>query len=190
MSEPIWEKPIAEISFGHFLLRLFQTARRFDMEVQPQLVLLEKTLLNIEGLGRMLYPELDLWATAKPFMERWLAQQVGPRAFLRRIKENAPQMSEELPEVPHLAYKVLQEAANGQLSLRWKSAELRGLRRDMVREQRRHQQITTGGLILVSGLLLGGLGAPWLPPAWLPWVGGGLSLTGVAFMGHAWLRRR
>ena len=190
VSEPIWEKPIAEISFGHFLLRLFQTARRFDMEVQPQLVLLEKTLLNIEGLGRMLYPELDLWATAKPFMERWLAQQVGPRAFLRRIKENAPQMSEELPEVPHLAYKVLQEAANGKLSLRWKSAELRGLRRDMVREQRRHQQITAGGLILVSGLLLGGLGAPWLPPAWLPWVGGGLSLTGVAFMGHAWLRRR
>ena len=190
VSEPIWEKPIAEISFGHFLLRLFQTARRFDMEVQPQLVLLEKTLLNIEGLGRMLYPELDLWATAKPFMERWLAQQVGPRAFLRRIKENAPQMSEELPEVPHLAYKVLHEAANGKLSLRWKSAELRGLRRDMVREQRRHQQITTGGLILVSGLLLGGLGAPWLPPAWLPWVGGGLSLTGVAFMSHAWLRRR
>ena len=107
VSEPIWEKPISEISFGHFLLRLFQTARRFNMEVQPQLVLLQKTLLNIEGLGRMLYPQLDLWSTAKPFMERWMSEQVGPKAFLRRVKETLPQISEDLPEVPLLAHRVL-----------------------------------------------------------------------------------
>ncbi len=85
--EPIWEKPLSEISFGHFLLRLFQVARRFDMEVQPQLVLLQKTLLNIEGLGRMLYPQLDLWRTAKPFMERWMRESLrcrsGPRPCRR-----------------------------------------------------------------------------------------------------------
>ena len=102
VSEPIWEKPISEISFGHFLLRLFQVARRFNMEIQPQLVLLQKTLLNIEGLGRTLYPELDLWTTAKPFMERWMAEQVGPRAFARRVRDILPQLSEDLPEVPLL----------------------------------------------------------------------------------------
>ncbi|MCU0836928.1 MAG: ubiquinone biosynthesis regulatory protein kinase UbiB, partial [Chromatiaceae bacterium] len=86
--EPIFEKPLAEISFGHFLLRLFQTARRFDMEIQPQLVLLQKTLLNIEGMGRQLYPQLDLWTTAKPFMERWMKQQFGARAFVKRVQRN------------------------------------------------------------------------------------------------------
>ena len=91
--EPIYEKPISEISFGHFLLRLFQTARRFNMEVQPQLVLLQKTLLNIEGLGRQLYPELDLWKTAKPFLERWMKEQVGPQVLL---PASAPQSAQGL----------------------------------------------------------------------------------------------
>ena len=183
VSEPIWEKPIAEISFGHFLLRLFQTARRFDMEVQPQLVLLQKTLLNIEGLGRMLYPELDLWATAKPFMERWLSEQVGPRAFLRRLKENAPQMSEELPEVPHLAYKVLSQAAEGKLTVNWKSRDLRLLRRELKREQQRTRLVVAGGALLVAGVLLGGVGTPLLGPALLPWATGGLGLAGIAVAG-------
>ncbi len=189
VSEPIWEKPIAEISFGHFLLRLFQTARRFDMEVQPQLVLLEKTLLNIEGLGRMLYPELDLWATAKPFLERWLAQQVGPRAFLRRLKENAPQMSEELPEVPHLAYKVLNQAAEGKLTLNWKSRELRLLRREMKQEQQRTRMVVAGGALLLGGILLGGVGSPLVPAALLPWASGGLGLAGLVVAGRGLARR-
>ena len=88
--EPIFEKPLHEISFGQLLLRLFQTARRFNMEVQPQLVLLQKTLLNIEGLGRQLYPELDLWDTAKPFLENWMKEQLGFRSFAKQIKHNAP----------------------------------------------------------------------------------------------------
>ncbi len=84
--EPIFEKPLKEISFGHFLVTLFQTAREFNMEVQPQLVLLQKTLLNIEGLGRQLYPDLDLWHTAKPFMERWMEQRMGPAAMLAAVQ--------------------------------------------------------------------------------------------------------
>lgn len=105
--EPIFQQPLENISFGQTLLSLFQTARRFNMEVQPQLILLQKTLFNIEGLGRQLYPQLDLWATGKPHLERWLKQQVGPRAFLRRIRENAPYWTEKLPEIPELLYDVL-----------------------------------------------------------------------------------
>lgn len=105
--EPIFERPLKEISFGQLLLRLFQTARRFNMEVQPQLILLQKTLFNIEGLGRQLYPDLDLWNTAKPFLERWLKKQLGPRAFLRKVREYAPYWAEKLPEIPDLVYQTL-----------------------------------------------------------------------------------
>jgi ubiquinone biosynthesis protein len=105
--EPIFERPLKDISFGQMLLRLFQTSRRFNMEVQPQLMLLQKTLLNIEGLGRELYPDLDLWNTAKPFLEKWLKKQIGPRALWRKICENAPYWSEQLPEIPGLIYETL-----------------------------------------------------------------------------------
>ncbi len=98
--EPIFEKPLSEISFGAFLVNLFQTARRFDMEIQPQLVLLEKTLLNIEGLGRQLYPQLDLWTTAKPYMERWMREQVGLRTLVQRTMDNWPYLAERLPDLP------------------------------------------------------------------------------------------
>jgi len=107
--EPIFEKPLKEISFGHLLLRLFQTARRFNINIQPQLILLQKTLLNIEGVGRQIYPELDLWTTAAPFLEKWLKKQVGVKAFLRRVRENLPYWSEKLPEVPTLVYDILNE---------------------------------------------------------------------------------
>ncbi len=106
--EPIFERPLKEISFGQTLIRLFQTARRFNMEVQPQLVLLQKTLLNIEGLGRQLYPELDLWTTAKPFLEKWLRNQMGPRAFFRKIKSTLPDFLEKAPEFPGLLYETIQ----------------------------------------------------------------------------------
>jgi ubiquinone biosynthesis protein len=105
--EPIFNKPLAEISFGHVLVNLFNTARRFEMEVQPQLVLLQKTLLYVEGLGRTLYPQLDLWKTAKPFLERWMQEQLGWRAVLRSVKENAPYWAEKLPEMPTLLYDYL-----------------------------------------------------------------------------------
>ncbi len=105
--EPIFERPLKDISFGLLLLRLFQTARRFNMEIQPQLVLLQKTLLNIEGLGRQLYPDLDLWQTAKPYLERWMSEQIGVRSIMRSLRRNAPEWSEKLPEIPVLLHQWL-----------------------------------------------------------------------------------
>jgi ubiquinone biosynthesis protein len=109
--EPVFDRPLKEISFGRVLLRLFQTSRRFNVEVQPQLVLLQKTLLNIEGLGRQLDPDLDLWVTAKPFLERWMSEQVGWRGFLRRVQEEAPTWTVALPQLPRLVHQVLAQAA-------------------------------------------------------------------------------
>ncbi len=106
--EPIFEKPLKEISFANVLLSLFRTARRFDMEVQPQLVLLQKTLLNIEGLGRQLYPDLDLWATAHPYLERWLRDRFHPRSLWRELKRTAPDWMEKFPQVPDLIFNSLQ----------------------------------------------------------------------------------
>lgn len=105
---PIFEKPLAEISFGNVLLQLFQTARRFEMEVQPQLVLLQKTLLNIEGLGRTLYPELDLWKTAKPHLEKWVLDRRGPKAIAHRFIEEAPKVLDAMPYMPMLVHDYLQ----------------------------------------------------------------------------------
>lgn len=105
--EPIFEKPLSEISFGKTLMRLFQIGRRFQMEVQPQLILLQKTLLHIEGLGRRLYPELDLWASAKPFFEKWMKNQIGPKAMLNKVIEKQSDWTRQFPELPELAYGVL-----------------------------------------------------------------------------------
>ena len=107
--EPIFNKPLREISFGKVLLRLFQTSRRFNIEIQPQLVLLQKTLLNIEGLGRDLDPDLDLWATAKPFLERWMSEQVGWRGLLKNIRNEAPRWSALLPQMPRLLHRALSD---------------------------------------------------------------------------------
>lgn len=109
--EPIFAKPLKEISFGRVLLRLFQTSRRFNIEVQPQLALLQKTLLNIEGLGRELDPDLDLWETAKPFLERWMAEQVGWRGFIERLRQEAPYWSTILPQLPRLLHQALTRQA-------------------------------------------------------------------------------
>jgi len=183
--EPIFERPLAEISFGQLLLRLFQTARRFNMEVQPQLVLLQKTLLNIEGLGRQLYPELDLWQTAKPFLERWMSEQIGTRAFLNRLKENVPQWGEKLPEIPSLIHEVLHQARHGKLEVRSNSDELQKIRREIRRANSRTFFAILGGSLVVSAALLLGLdgyaprmvyGAPVL--SWSLAILGGVILLG------------
>ena len=111
--EPVFDRPLKEISFGRVLLRLFQTSRRFNIEVQPQLVLLQKTLLNIEGLGRQLDPDLDLWATAKPFLERWMSEQIGWRGLVRRIRDEAPNWAMALPKLPRLIEQALVRQAAG-----------------------------------------------------------------------------
>jgi ubiquinone biosynthesis protein len=108
--EPIFDRPLKDISFGQILLRLFQTSRRFNVEVQPQLVLLQKTLLNIEGLGRQLDPNLDLWQTAKPFLERWMAEQVGLRGMFERLKVEAPRYTHIIPQLPRLVHRALEQA--------------------------------------------------------------------------------
>lgn len=110
--EPIFERPLRDISFGQLLLRLFQAARAFNINIQPQLILLQKTLLNVEGVGRQLYPDLDLWKSASPYLDQWLRKQVGPKAFLCRIRDNLPLWSEQLPELPSLVYEVVKEQRN------------------------------------------------------------------------------
>jgi ubiquinone biosynthesis protein len=113
--EPIFARPLKEIFFGRLLLRLFQTSRRFNVEIQPQLVMLQKTLLNIEGLGRELDPDLDLWQTAKPYLERWMTEQVGWRALLRTVRREAPYWASTLPQLPRLAHRLLAEDRLGAL---------------------------------------------------------------------------
>lgn len=148
--EPIFEKPLRDISFGQLLLRLFQTARRFDMHVQPQLVLLQKTLLNIEGLGRQLYPELDLWQTAKPFLEKWFQERMGPKAKLNQLMAHFPDLAQQLPEVPALLYKALDNAAYAKQTSEAQTRELAELRKQI---EANHQ--TTLWTILVGAAMIG-----------------------------------
>ncbi|MDF1689228.1 MAG: ubiquinone biosynthesis regulatory protein kinase UbiB [Cycloclasticus sp.] len=155
--EPIFEKPLKEISYGHLLLRLFQTARRFDMEVQPQLVLLQKTLLNIEGLGRQLYPDLDLWQTAKPYLEDWYKNTVGPKATFNKLKEHLPIMAEKFPELPEMAYQVLSDAAKGELEIKWKSKQLEDIKLQMAKNHRKNIMAICGGSLVVSAAIILGL---------------------------------
>src|SRR5438874_6408594 len=113
--EPIFDRPLKEISLGRVLVQLFKASRRFNVEIQPQLVLLQKTLLNIEGLGRQLDPDLDLWVTAKPFLERWMSEQVGWRGFVRTLKREAPYWATTLPQLPRLVHRALAEDRLGPL---------------------------------------------------------------------------
>ena len=115
--EPVFARPLKEIYFGRLLLRLFQTSRRFNVEIQPQLVMLQKTLLNIEGLGRELDPDLDLWTTAKPFLERWMTEQIGWRGLVRTLRREAPYWANTLPQLPRLVHRALAEDRLGALRL-------------------------------------------------------------------------
>ena len=161
--EPIFQRPLAEISFGQFLVRLFTTARRFGMEVQPQLILLQKTLLNIEGLGRQLYPQLDLWATAKPILEEWMEERVSGRAVLNRLREQLPEVGESLQEFPQIVHSLLQRAAEGRLEVQVRVPELATIKQRMARQDRRRYLGIAGGSLLIAGVLWVGF---MLAPAW------------------------
>ncbi len=152
--EPIFQKPLKEISFGQLLLRLFQTARRFDMEVQPQLVLLQKTLLNIEGLGRKLYPDLDLWQTAKPFLEQWMMEHMGVQGMADSAKHHLPIILEKLPEMPGMAYEVLRKASRDELRIQYESHQLEELRYTLQANNRRTVTAVAGGASLIAGIVL------------------------------------
>jgi ubiquinone biosynthesis protein len=146
--EPHFDRPLKDISLGQVLMRLFQTSRRFNVEIQPQLVLLQKTLLNIEGLGRQLDPELDLWATAKPFLERWMNEQIGWRALVRTFKDEAPHFARMLPELPRLLHDALKQRAHPR-------ATHDELLRALLREQRRTNRILQGLVWAAGGFVIG-----------------------------------
>jgi ubiquinone biosynthesis protein len=143
--EPIFDRPLKDISFGQVLLRLFQTSRRFNVEVQPQLVLLQKTMLNIEGLGRQLDPDLDLWKTAKPYLERWMAEQVGWRGMAERLKAEAPRFGQIFPQLPRLVHQVLHKRAYSDL-------DMGDLMAKLVDQQRRTNRLLAF-LACVTGVL-------------------------------------
>ena len=185
--EPIFDRPLKEISFGRVLVRLFQTARRFHMEVQPQLVLLQKTLLNIEGVGRQLYPDLDLWETAKPFLDRWMREQLGARALLREIKRQAPKWGETLPALPGLVYETLKLARSGEIEVRIRSEEIDQLRAEIRRANQRTVLVVIGAALLLGASVILGVGGTQLPMLWgapiWTWVLGG---AGVFLAFAAW----
>ncbi|WFM70832.1 ubiquinone biosynthesis regulatory protein kinase UbiB [Halomonas sp. CKK8] len=150
--EPILEKPLKDISFGQVLLGLFQTARRFNMEVQPQLVLLQKTLLNIEGLGRQLYPDLDLWSTAKPYLERWMKERAGASGLWESLKRQAPELSRQLPELPVLAHQVLSRTELEHRQRRRQVDAMGGISRALSQRGRSQRRLRLGLLLLAGAL--------------------------------------
>ncbi len=143
--EPYFDRPLKEISLGMVLMRLFQTSRRFHVEIQPQLVLLQKTLLNIEGLGRELDPDLDLWSTAKPFLEKWMVEQVGPKKFWEQLKAEAPHYAKLVPELPRLLHDYL----------RHRPTELKREMQQLLHEQRRTNRLLQGIIYAGVGFFLG-----------------------------------
>jgi len=151
--EPIFEKPLKDISFGQFLLRLFQTARRFDMEVQPQLVLLQKTLLNIEGLGRQLYPDLDLWSTAQPYLEDWMKQRIAPPGLWKNIKQHIPDWIEQSPEVPQMLYDALSQVKNLDNFSHTQARSIKALKEEMHTNQGTNKDYWIATLAFAAALL-------------------------------------
>ncbi len=149
--EPIFQKPIGEISFGQLLLQLFRTASRFNMEVQPSLVLLQKTLLNVEGLGKQLYPELDLWKTALPFLEEWQRQRLSPLNNLRKIREKLPEWIEQAPEVPELVLQALERAGTTSNEVNRLAGQITTLQQQLQTARKLGQWALAAGLL---GLLL------------------------------------
>ena len=182
--EPMFERPLKDLSVGIILLRLFQTARQFNMEIQPQLVLLQKTLLNVEGLGRQLYPDLDLWSTAKPFLVRWLHQQMGARALFKKIKQNAPFWLEKLPDMPGLIYEVLQTTRQQQALF---LAEPPRIFMTQLRRQRRAAFILGIGVSALGAVLAGWLFSSSFPELLhykgISW---SLAIMGVVAIGFSW----
>ncbi|QCF26958.1 ubiquinone biosynthesis regulatory protein kinase UbiB [Hydrocarboniclastica marina] len=155
--EPIFERPLKEISFGQFLLRLFQVARRFNMEVQPQLVLLQKTLLNVEGLGRQLYPDLDLWRTAHPFLEDWMYQRLAPPGLIKTMREQLPDWLEQTPEMPQLLHDALKQLTRLESTNRSEEKVLTSLRDEVSIAASRHRRywlatLCVGGAVVVSDM--------------------------------------
>ena len=165
--EPIFNKPLKEISFAQVLLRLFETARRFDMHVQPQLILLQKTLLNIEGLGRELYPDLDLWKTAQPILRAWMRERMSPLAVWRRMRTQLPDTVEALKQVPQLFQTAVREAAEGRLRIRVANDDVVQLRAELRRAAGRRDTAIAAAVLWLSGLIWS---AAFVSYQWFGWL--------------------
>ncbi len=183
--EPIFNRPLKEISFAQVLLRLFETARRFDMQVQPQLILLQKTLFNIEGLGRQLYPELDLWKTAQPYLRRWMRERMSPRAMLRRARAQLPDTLLALQELPKILKSAVRDAAEGRLKVAIGTPAVDDLRDEIRRSNAQRDATLAAAVLWLTGFI-------WL--AWsekIPWLGGLLMVAAiVVFVAGRFSRRR
>jgi ubiquinone biosynthesis protein len=155
--EPNFERPLKEISFGQILVRLFQAIRRFDFVIQPQLILLQKTLLNVEGLGRRLYPELDLWTTAKPFLQRAMRQEVLFESLLEKLPGRKPEWLRHVPNWPVHIDRILRDAANGRLKFRLESEQLQRLEQQLRNHSRRSFGATVGSALLISAAVIFGV---------------------------------
>jgi ubiquinone biosynthesis protein len=161
--EPIFNKPLSEISFAQVLIRLFEVARRFDMRVQPQLILLQKTLLQIEGLGRQLYPQLDLWKTAQPIMQDWGADRLSGRNIAQELRRQLPDLSESIRMLPQLLQQFVQKASEGTLRIRVDDESFEELRREIQASARRRDQTVIGAAVLLAGILWLAFRTDWMP---------------------------
>jgi len=181
--EPIFDKPLKDISFGVVLLHLFEIARRYEMQVQPQLILLQKTLLNIEGLGRELYPELDLWKTALPILREWMRERASPRAVLGSLREHWPDVAEAIKVLPVIARRAIRRAYDEELVVRTESESLERLRAELRRQGRRSDTVLAAGAVFLGGIVWISFGTQ---PGWIGWV---LAAGGAAWTARSLTRR-
>jgi ubiquinone biosynthesis protein len=182
--EPIFDRPLKEISFGTVLLRLFEALRRFNGQIQPQLLLLQKTLLNVEGLGRQLYPELDIWQTATPVLRRWMRERVSPRTVLRELRRGFPDALDVIKALPQLARRAVEQAQDGKLRVPVDTRALDELRSALTEQRRRSDRILIGSVLLLGAVLWFGLR---LYPRWF---GAAAGIAGLVSWLSAWLQRR
>ncbi|MGH8179886.1 MAG: ubiquinone biosynthesis regulatory protein kinase UbiB, partial [Steroidobacteraceae bacterium] len=170
--EPIFDRPLKDISFGHILLRLFEISRRFNMVIQPQLILLQKTLLNVEGLGRELYPQLDIWHTATPILREWMRERMSIRQLVKNLRVQMPELLEAARVLPTILKGALHRAQGGIVRMLVETPELAALRAEIRRSNRRRDAFTVGAAVLLAGLV-------WLALAHGAWPGWALTALGA-----------
>jgi ubiquinone biosynthesis protein len=177
--EPIFDRPLADISFGQILLRLFEISRRFNMQIQPQLILLQKTLLNVEGLGRDLYPQLDIWRTASPILREWMRERASPRQVLKTLRQQAPELMEAFRALPSLITTTVERARGGSLRMEVESKAIEALRAEVRRANRRRDSIIVGAMLTLAGLVWLAISGALDWPGWVLSAGGAVWLVGA-----------
>jgi len=181
--EPIFDRPLNEISFGTVLMRLFAALRRFDGEIQPQLILLQKTLFNVEGLGRQLYPQLDIWKTATPVLRAWMRERMSPRTQFREIRRGLPDALEIFKALPTLGKALVEKLQDGTFNVPVDPAPIEALRRQQELASERRDTLLLGGTLLLAGVIWRGMP---IVPAWPSAV---LALAGLVIIAWAWRPR-